>query len=258
MLKKKYFIKTLPDSLTKGLPTIHPAWSEVPLIKVPYTDKYEVNPTDAACMALMGDEKALDWLLDNQDRETGVYWHWYNDVYYGIAKPWCSGLTQALAASALIRHGYKKEANMAMWGLYDNSYFDGYVTEKPGVIVINAWIYALFAMQDMCDAGEFYQWMLEPTLNKIKAFFKSGKALTKNGWSRYDQTGIPATLFYHGIVKEQIEALDNMYLSDTFGLTLEKMIGAKYPKLTRLAYVTKKRHIYSLPTYIRRRKWLKK
>ena len=164
MLKKKYFIKTLPDSLTKGLPTIHPAWSEVPLIKVPYTDKYEVNPTDAACMALMGDEKALDWLLDNQDRETGVYWHWYNDVYYGIAKPWCSGLTQALAASALIRHGYKKEANMAMWGLYDNSYFDGYVTEKPGVIVINAWIFALFAMQDMCDAGEFYQWMLEPTL----------------------------------------------------------------------------------------------
>lgn len=265
MLEKKYFIETLPDTITKGRPcdySITPLENgevlKLPLHKVPYTNEYAINPTDIACQILEGDKGALGWLLISQDYDSGTWKHYYNEPFYGTKAPWISGLTQALAASALIRNGYKEEANMAMNGLYNSSYFDGYVSEKPNAIVINAWIFALFAMKDMCDAGEFYQWMHDATLVKIKAYFKSGRALFKNGWSRYDYTGIPSTPFYHKLLMEQLEALDNLYLSDTFGLALEKMRGAKYPKYTRLAYVVKKRHIYTLPTYWRRRKWLKK
>lgn len=254
MQKKKYFIKILPDSITKGSPCKY--IQDVLHFKVPYTYRYKINPTDIACQALIGDELALQWLLEYQ-YEDGCYYHHYDEPFYGTKLPWVSGLTQALAASALIRAGYRKKANMAMSGLYDNSYFDGYVTEKPNVIVVNAWIFALFAMQDMCDAGEFYQWMLEPTLKKLKAYFKSGKSTLKNGWSRYDYTGIPSTPFYHKLLIEQLEALENMFLSDTFGIVLGEMRFAKYPKYTRLAYIAKKRHINILSMYWRRRQWLK-
>ena len=226
--------------------------------KVPYTNEYAINPTDIACQALIGDEEALAWLLLYQDNRDGTWKHNYDEPFYGTKSSWVSGLTQALAASALIRNGYNKEANMAMAALYDNCYFDGYVTEKPNAIVINAWIFALFAMKDMCDAGEFYQWMHDETYAKIRAYFKSGKALFKNGWSRYDHIGIPSTPFYHKLLTEQLEVLDNLYLSDTFGFTAEKMKGAKYPKYRRIAYVVRKRGIHTLPTYWRRKKWLKK
>ncbi len=254
MQKNKYFIETLPDCMTKGRP--YEIIQDVPMAKVPYTIYYKVNPTDIACQAIMGDEKALEWLLYFQSRD-GTWKHYYDDVFYGTKSPWVSGLSQALAASALIRNGYTKEANLAMVGLYDNSYYEGFVTEKPGVIVINAWIFALFAIKDMCDAGEYYQWMGEPVLEKIKAYLKSGKATLKNGWSRYDHTGILSTPFYHKLLVEQLEALDNMYLSDTIGLAFEKMRFAKYPKYKRTVQLLVKNNIKTPYIYWKRRKWLK-
>lgn len=224
--------------------------------KVPYTNKYAINATDIACQALMGDKRALTFLLLYQNNIDGTWKHNYDEPFYGTKAPWISGLTQALAASALIRNGFIEEANMAMNGLYENSYFNGYVTEKPGVIVINAWIFALFAMKDMCDAGEFYQWMHDRTLEKIKAYFRSGKALFKNGWSRYDHTGVLSTPFYHKILTEQLEALDNMYFSNNFGFAADAMRGAKYPKGKRMIQLLIKNNIKTPYIYWKRRKWL--
>lgn len=251
---KDYWITTLPDVITKKRPFKYSFTCFLPMMKVPYTDKYEYNPTDIAAEALREQPLAIGWLLERQEQD-GSYPHNYDIPHYKVDVPWTGGLSQALAASALIRYGYLEEAQRAIDFMLEHHYLAGMIFEKANVLILNGWIYGIFALKDAVDAGLPYRDQYLQSLKMLRIMLP--QFIMKKGWTYYEALAIPSTPFYHRIHIEQMSALAVLTRDKDFDDYAYAMLQAKYPRFKRLKCIVKKHGIKTFAMYMKVRKWRK-
>jgi len=224
----EYYIDVLPYSLDKE----HPHDTDdkgVLLSRIPYTLDYGYHTTAIASHVIAEKCTAcLGWLLDNMD-DNGCYRHDFVFPWYPMRRGWIGGLAQGLAASALARMGYEKEAAMAVDGLVQHCHHDGIIYEYPGVEILNGWMYGIFGVMDVAAVHPRYQSLVERCR---EALIERIPRYDLNGWTAYDQTGIPSTPFYHRIHMKQFAALGIYWFN----------LG-RYPRMRRLAMLAARHHI---------------
>ena len=238
---------TTPACITKHMP--HKIIHSIPMHKIPYTVAYAYNPTDVAAHALRGNANAHSWLRWNIEKD-GSFIHAYEPPYYNLKSPWTSAVSQALATLAFIQEGRIDLAEKAIGFMLDKHTSCGIIYEKGGVLILNGWLYGLYAMNKLYDVKPS-GWLIKSIQNcssKLTALFP--EYVMSNGWSRYDETGIPATEFYHHVHKELLMKLG---FDDEFDM----IKYAKFPMISRNFHLLAK-HGYKLPyIFWRRNKWLR-
>ena len=131
------------------------------------------------------------------DRD-GCLRHYYTLPYGHDLEPgWIGGLTQGLTASAFALSGDTEYAERAARGLLKYCYKDGVIFERPGHLILNGWIYAIFGLY---DAGISIDQCVAVLL-KMLPVFDCGY------WSKYDDIGMISPVFYHHVHIEQLQAL---------------------------------------------------
>jgi len=242
-------VKTYPDCVTKNRPF---KWLyEIPMAKIPYTKNYYINPTDVAAEALRGNKVAYSFLQLNMDKDGG-YRHYADMPYYNLKSPWTSAVSQALAAMAFIEYDEKEMAKKALDFMIKNHLSPGgnFITEKADKIILNGWMIALIALHRYF--GKYHDSSFELLFDKQVGTLQKtiGLFMFKNGWSMYDETGIPATKFYHDLHKELYTEL-----SSITGRLPDIEFTDKNPKIRRFIHLAKKHHIKMLPIYVKMRMW---
>ena len=236
-----------PDCITKNRPykLVH----GIPMHKIPYTNEYACNATDIAAQAMKGNENCMSWLRWNIEAD-GSFKHWYDDVYYGQKSGWTSAVSQALAAMAFLQDQNFDKASLALKYMLDHHTKCGVIYEKADVCILNGWLYGMLALdqfyQDTLDRDTLKHY--QNCTQKLIAMFP--QFVMPNGWTRYDEGGIPATEFYHTVHKH---LLFELWLMDELG----QIEHAKFPIISRNFHLILKNN-YKLPYIIwRRKKWLR-
>ena len=235
-----------PDCITKNRPykMIH----NTPMHKIPYTDSYAYNATDVAAHALGGSKEAQSWIRLNMESD-GAFLHHYDDIYYGQKSGWTSAVSQALGAMALMESRDYDRAWLALKYMLDNHTRCGIIYEKADKLILNGWMYGILALdqfyQDTLDRDALK--LCQNCTQKLQALFP--QFIMPNGWTRYDETGIPATPFYHKVHKE---LLFELWMLDE----LKQIEHARFPIISRNFRLIMK-HNYKLPVILwRKRQWL--
>ena len=240
-------MKTYPDCITKKSPC---KWLYgIPMAKVPYTRNYYINPTDMAAEALRGNKVAYSFLQLNMDKDGG-FRHYADMPYYNLKSPWTSAVSQALAAMAFIKHDEREMANKSLDFMVSNHLSPGglFIEEKAGKIILNGWMIAMLALH--AYFGKYHDSGFELLFDKQILSLQQTICLFMfdNGWSMYDETGIPATKFYHDLHKELYGELQQIT-----GRLPTVEFTDKNPKIRRLIYLAKRHHIKILPMYLKMR-----
>jgi len=263
LYKKSFMNELLPDCVNKGRPYEMCYKGKIPFHKVPYLNStYALNPTDLICVALKGKKgsKFAYNYLQKSISERGIMHHIYNIPWYGgIKAPWIGGLTQALAVLLFLKKGNRKLACKAGTAMVNKCFKDGIIHEKPGVCILNGWLYGIIALEELVKAGylQFYPYY-QIALGRLTAEFDWWKI--PGGWYRYDETGIPCTPFYQQLTFDLLFHVGT-YFADDIGFNVMRfpfyLSSGKEPKLLRLLYIVKKHHIKIFAVYIKRRRWLR-
>ena len=224
-----YYIQTLPYSLHKNNKATFDK-NGVIMSRIPYNKYYSYHATAIASYAIqeLPSEQAyanLNWLKDNHIN--GAIKHDFIIPAYNIQPPWIGSLAQALSISALCRayaHDNDKDhintAHKFMGGLEKNcikrTFFnDTWFCEYPGICsILNGHIYTMFGVRDMS------KYTTRPTIKKrAEKLWRDAETTVVNNlykyntghWSRYDLVNnAPASLFYHNVHIQQLEALNQM------------------------------------------------
>jgi len=193
----KYHVSVLPDVIAKKRPY---CFDEKGIImeKTPYTQEYNYNPTMIACYVIRtGDEANMEWLRDNMDSDGCLHHHYTLPYGHDLPDGWIGGLTQGLTASAFAMQDDMEYAEKASHGLLLNCYHDGIVFERPGHLILNGWIYAIFGLHDAgCN--------IDPCIDALVSMLPEFDC---GYWSLYDTEKMIAPVFYHNVHVQQLQAL---------------------------------------------------
>jgi len=226
--------------------------NDIIIEKIPYTNFYAHNPTMIACAALRYDhEPSIKWLINHMDEDGAIRHHYQSE--FSPAPGWVGGLSQALAAYALMKYGYEEEGQKAIDAMLKYSYQDGFIFERPNQLILNGWIYGIISLY---EAGRFNH--LQEALEKLE---KTLHLFDRGYWSSYDATWLLATPFYHHIHCEQLKYLGDEFDNDVFTNYSRKWyVDARPDKAKRIRRGELiKRHglLGVIKQYQRRKKWLK-
>jgi hypothetical protein len=157
---------------------------------------------------------------------------------------------------ALLKHGESARAYKACQYMVSVCSENGVFYEKPGVFILNGHMYCTLALQAMKKAG--YR-SYDNVLAQAEAITRCNLPTytMKNGWTIYDETGIPATQFYHDQHFYLAHEIYKITRDTKYYEYMLKWINAKEPKIRRLLCIAKKNGIKTFAIYLKRRKWLK-
>lgn len=190
-----------------------------------------------------------DWFGDNLN-EHGC-WQFTNDTSLGNGKvvkaPWCSGMGQGLAFSALVaayrETGEQKYIDVAMQGLgpfdYDNPFtvvsyledgstmYEEVGTKEYPISILNGFIFALVGLKDLADVTK------DPYVTKL---YKDGMAtLEKNlhlyevgNWSLYSLDDVSSLSNHWRYVSPKYQRLYTMQFQALADMTQEQVYKDAY------------------------------
>jgi len=240
-----YIINTLPDLIAKYRPFKYK--DGVIIEKIPYKNEWVYNPTMIASHVIRyQDEANTNWLLNNQQPDGSIPHNYQSE--FSPPAGWIGGLSQSLIASALIRTGHKKEAQLAIDSLLTHCYEHGIIYERPSHFILNGWIYGIFGL---IETGRDE---VEESLEKLRKYLPT---FNSNYWSIYDSTGILATPFYHNIHIEQLTELYHITQSPIFLSTATDWKNGNQRKamIHRNIQLIKRHKLGIIKQWWRRKKW---
>ena len=112
------------------------------------------------------------------------------------------------------------------------------VCRKDDFVVLNGWIFALFGLRDYDDANGGVPsrdyLVSEATLRRDLAAY-----VRKDGWSNYDNRGVPASPFYHDLHVHLLTAMGWLVDDPVYDATARRLAKANRP-LRRWGYTVRK------------------